>query len=207
MTAWAKSRHPEWDQMYAAGIKPTEIAHHCHAQYATVRLHLQVREQYEPGLRATHEQAFDARPKQWANATWISYFEQVAHYVSETGAFPDVTRPETSKLGFWLGTQRSLEKTGKLTERKRQALNMLGDWKTTNAKRSRDKQWRERLTELVIYLETHKQIPRYKYHSSEEERRLGVWLHTQAQNQSNELLLPWRKEELDTRLGDWRARQ
>ena len=61
LAGWEVSGHPEWEMMYAAGLTVREIADRCRQKRNTVHLHLHVREQYQPGLRATHEAALAAR--------------------------------------------------------------------------------------------------------------------------------------------------
>lgn len=63
MAGWEVSRHPEWDMMYAAGLTVREIADRCHQNVATIHAHFQSRERYEPGTRAKHEAALEARER------------------------------------------------------------------------------------------------------------------------------------------------
>lgn len=62
---WETSRHPEWEIMYGAGLTVREIAERVGHARSTVHRHLQVREFYIPGLRATHEEALAKRPPGW----------------------------------------------------------------------------------------------------------------------------------------------
>lgn len=65
VVGWKTSRHPEWEIMYAAGLAVREITERGGWARSAVQRHLQVREIYIPGLRGSHEAAWEKRPPGW----------------------------------------------------------------------------------------------------------------------------------------------
>lgn len=191
--------------MFAAGITVLEIAQHCKVKAPTVRWHLHAREKYQPGLRAQHLQALAARPKPLTHGSWLQRFEQLAKHLSETGQFPLRDESDGRNLADWLTAQRKHERAGKLSPPQINALNMLGDWRTTNLARDRDALWQRRFKELKTYQQMNLGMPRWRNHSSEEERVLGVWLHTQYRKRLAGKLEPDRERMLDSAFPGWKS--
>lgn len=191
--------------MFAAGITVLEIAQHCKVKAPTVRWHLHAREKYQPGLRAQHHQALAARPKPLTHGSWLQRFEQLAKHLSETGQFPRRDESGARNLADWITTQRRQEYSGQLSQRQIDALNMLGDWRTTNLSRDRDAVWHKRFKQLTAYKQTHSGMPRWRNHSSEEERVLGVWLHNQYRKRLAGKLEADREHMLDSAFPGWKS--
>lgn len=69
-----------------------------------------------------------------------------------------------------------------------------------------DQRWRERLIELAQFIRAHAAMPKYRNHSAEHERALGVWLHKQHQARTEGRLSQWRLDALSTARPGWRCR-
>ncbi len=117
--------------MYAAGITVREIADVVKRPRATVQQHLLIREDYIPGLRATHETARDARVPDWPTRHWHIRMDELAAFVTAKGRQPMVRHPydAESSLRYWLRRQRELHQEGALHPAKLAALNEAWpDW-------------------------------------------------------------------------------
>lgn len=201
---WAVSLHPDWDRLYAAGWTAREITDITGAPGSTVRRHLQVRREYDGGLLAAHEAARAAAGPQWPTATWRARYAEVQAFVRTHGRFPASTGDE-KPLAAWLAAQRAAHKTGTLPTAHTAALNAIPGWDVSPARAAADQRWQERLAQLHDYVAEHGHWPRWRHHETEHERILGVWLHTQHQWRTENRLLPWRLEALDTTVPGWHA--
>lgn len=200
------SRHPEWDLMLLAGLTAREIAEVCHRDVATVRYHLRRREHYDPGFRTKHEAAVAARGKTLPSAFWRRRVEEVAAFQAEHARLPRTTgEPAERALQKWLAARRRLLASGDLTPSMINLLQTIEGWAEDAHQRELDDLWRTKLAALIYYVHEHNQLPRYRTYATEDERTLGVWLHTQNQRRSEGTLLAWRNTALDTALPGWRS--
>ncbi|MFR0637296.1 helicase associated domain-containing protein [Arthrobacter sp. LS16] len=67
--------------------------------------------------------------------------------------------------------------------------------------------WLQRLESICEFVALNGRMPRYKHHSSEYERTLGVWLHNQHQKRARGNLSSSRHKALDAALPGWKSRQ
>lgn len=208
MPGWESSRHPEWDLMYAAGLTVAEIAEHCHAPLSTVQRHLQTWEEREPGQRAIHDEALAMRQPRKAAKRWLQQVQAVQDFIASTGRQPQPqSRGHEQTLYRWLTQQRKAHREGTLTPSQVQALDWLGNWQTPPRQQTLDEQWRSRVRELATFVERTGELPHYRRYTTEREHTLGVWLHIQTQRRSRGHLLPWREQELNETVPDWRSRE
>ncbi|WP_449372235.1 Helicase associated domain protein [Arthrobacter psychrolactophilus] len=137
MPGWEVSRHPEWEQMYAAGLTVREIADVVKRPRTTIQQHLLIRERYYiPGLRAAFEAARDAREPDWPTRQWHGRLDELAAFVTTKGRIPMIRHPydAESSLQNWLRRQRELHQEGTLHPAKLAALNAAWpDWAGTDS--------------------------------------------------------------------------
>lgn len=206
MVGWEVSRHPEWDMMYVAGLTVREIADRCRHKRNTVHLHLQVREQYQPGLRAQHEAALAARDPGRPTTAWRRRLREAEEFLAAQRRFPNHGGdPVEKSLQSWISEQRRAYHQGKLSTPKIVLLDSLPGWETSNRQLELDRQWHTRWGELKDYVAATGQLPRYKHYETEHEHSLGVWLHIQHQKRAENRLRLWRLEALDAAFPGWRS--
>lgn len=206
MAGWEVSRHPEWDLMYAAGLTVREIADRCTQKRNTVHLHLQVREQYQPGLRATHDAAFAVRDPDSPTPVWRRRLKEAQDFLAIHGRLPHHDGdPVEASLYTWISTQRRAHNRGTLSTPKIVLLGSIPGWDASNRQRELDQQWLTRLDQFKDYTVTTGHLPRYKNYATEHEHTLGVWLHVQHQKRAEKTLRPSRLEALDLAHPAWRS--
>lgn len=207
MTGWDVSRHPEWDMMYAAGLTVREIAHWCHANVATVHLHLRVREKYAPGLHATHTAALADRDPDRPSTRWRQRLNDVLAFQETHQRLPSSTAEAAEgSLGQWVALQRNAYQQGGMSAAKVVLLDQLDGWTVDAPQQRRDEHWRTMLDALSIFVASTGQMPRYKTYATEHEHTLGVWLHTQHQRRAEGTLQAWRLEALNAASPSWHSR-
>ena len=107
MAGWDVSRHPEWDLMYEAGLTVREIADRCNQKHNTVHRHLQVREQYQPGLRASHDAAFAARDPGSPTTGWRRRLKEAQDFLAAHSRLPHHDGdPAEKSLHTWISEQQ-----------------------------------------------------------------------------------------------------
>lgn len=206
MPRWDISLHPSWDRMYAAGMTVQEIADYTHRARSTVHRHLQVREIYSTDLRAVHEAALAARDPGWPNTHWRRSYKAVQDFHRAHGRLPEASDgADKTALEKWIARQRSLNRRGELPAIKVTLMDNIPGWDIPSRAQRADAHWLERLNQLQTFVAEHERCPRYKRHTTEHERVLGVWLHTQHQARAEGRLLPWRQEHLDAALPNWHS--
>lgn len=207
MAGWEVSRHPEWDLMYLAGLTVREISDLCRQVPATVHSHVRVREKYEPGYQAKHEEALNARGPNRPTTLWRKRAAEAADFFATFGRLPksDGSRAERS-LHRWISVQRRAHQDGKLPESKVVLLQKVTGWNERTKQQDLDLHWREVLEQLKSFVDEHGSLPRYKTFESDLEHSLGVWLHNQHQMRTEEKLLEWRRQELNRSVPGWRRR-
>lgn len=208
MVGWEVSRHPEWDMMYTAGLTVREIADRCNHKRNTVHLHLQVREHYEPGLRTAHEKALAARDPDRPTTGWRRRLKEAQDFLATHGRLPryDGDTVERS-LHVWVGEQRRAYHRGQLSTPKIVLLgNALSGWNIATRQLELDQHWQTRLNQLLDYIKATSQIPRYRKYETENEHKLGVWLHAQHQERLKNTLNPWRLKALNDSIVNWHSR-
>lgn len=206
MTSWDVSRHPEWDMMYVAGLTVREIADRCHANVATIHLHLRVREKYAPGLQATHASALASRDVDRPSTRWrqrlaqVIAFQEAAHHLPSSKA-EGVER----SLARWVALQRNSYRNGRMSDAKITLLCELVNWDIDEQQQRRDEHWQTTLGALRAFVESTGKMPRYKNYATEHEHSLGVWLHNQNQRRTQNSLQLWRLDALNDAVPSWHS--
>lgn len=85
-------------------------------------------------------------------------------------------------------------------------LEDLTGWNIDDHQQKLDETWKSRLTSLINFTAANYQIPRYKNHSTEAERVLGVWLHIQHQKRAEGTMILWRLEMMDAAFPHWQSK-
>lgn len=206
MASWDVSRHPEWDAMYAAGLTVREIAEWCHANVATVHLHLRVREKYSPGVHEIHAAALARRDPNRPSTSWRKRLAEVLDFQEAHHRLPD-SRAEDAEasLARWVALQRNAYRQGRMSAVKVILLDDLRGWELDAPRQRRDDHWRKMLEAVSAFVASTGRMPRYKTYDSEDERLLGMWLHRQHQGHSEGSLKQWRLTALDDALPGWHS--
>ena len=85
-----------------------------------------------------------------------------------------------SALAGWLTRRRNDAANGTLAPAYALALDAIPNWRHYPTKRDADEaRWKQRLAEVAAYLADGHDWPRHNKTDDQEERTLGVWLHTQ----------------------------
>jgi hypothetical protein len=192
--------------MYRQGIPARKIADLVHAPYSTVRYHLARAAEKDPNLRTTHAGLARSAPR--APAAGRRNLETILALYAATGRLPTAgpgTREERA-LGAWLRDRRRQAAAGTLSPVYAAGLVSIPGWIQHTTKKDRDEaRWSIRLAELITYRATGNDWPRHNKTHDLEERRLGVWLHSQRINARADHLEPDKQEQLDTALPGWQT--
>lgn len=198
--------HPEWVQMYRQGIPSPAIAAASGVGRSTVRYHLHIAAQAEPSIRDEHRAAAGA-PVQPSGAGLRNMENIVALYKTE-GRLPSFKgkTPGERALAVWLQRRRQDANRGALSPIYREGLKAIPGWNQQPGRKAKDDaRWHQRLAELTDYIATGNDWPRHKKTDSEQERTLGIWLHTQRMKHRSRKLDQDKETQLDTDLPGWRA--
>lgn len=192
--------------MYLAGLTAREIADRCHQNIATVHLHLRVREKYAPGFHAAHAAALASRDPDRPSIKWRQRLQQALEFQATHDRLPRSGENSVEQsLYKWIADQRGAYRKGQMSVAKIVLLDDLRDWTDDTKQLKLDEKWRVQLAQLSDFVAATGRLPRYKKYSSEQERVLGVWLHTQHQRRAEDRLLPWRKAALDAAFPRWQS--
>lgn len=193
--------------MYAAGLTVREIADRCHANVATIHLHLRVREKHVPGLHATHAEALADRDPDRPSTRWRQRLTEVLAFQGTHQRLPSSTAEEVEfSLAQWVALQRNAYHKGGMSAAKIVLLDQLEGWTVDVPQQRRDEHWKGMLNAVSAYVASTGQLPRYKTYATEHEHRLGVWLHLQHQARTENTLLSWRLAALNEAAPGWRSR-
>ena len=194
--------HPEWDQLYAAGVPATRIAELAGAKIATVKRHLERRRAVDPGLAAEHAAAPRKPGHQWRRRLF-----ELRDFIAHHGRYPLIHGREAGEASLygWLSTQRHALVAQTLGwERAKELGELLGDWVTTDLEKELDTQWRQRLAEVAAFVAGQGRLPRHRPATTQAESSLSIWLQTQNGHALHARLAQWRLEALDEAVPGWR---
>lgn len=179
--AWQPAPRAEWVEMYRRGLSASRIAVLVDAPSSTVRYHLQAAKKADPGLLAEHQAAHVAPAKRTPKSGLRNLADVIAFHQSE-GRLPGTggTTPREKALGVWLHRRRQEAAAGTLSPVYRDALAVIPGWEKPSTRKADDEaRWQQRLAGLAAYLAAGNELPRHSKTDDQEERTLGVWLHTQ----------------------------
>lgn len=190
--------------MYRQGIPSPKIAAGAGVAESTVRHHVHIAAQADPGLRIAHKAAA-GRVTRNSPAGQQNLNDTIAFYTTE-GRLP-TTGGRTLReraLGVWLHRRRQETAAGTLSPAYREGLSVIPGWEMASTRKADDEaRWGRRLAELTRYREA-RDWPRHKNPDSEAERVLGVWLHVQRISRRQGSMGPDRETKLDELHPGWR---
>lgn len=200
------SRHapdPEWVLMYRLGLGRNRIAALVRAAPATVGYHLGVARRQDPGLEAAHQAAAGTALSPAA----LARMEDIIAWITSEGRFPRSHSQEHGErsMAAWLGQRRHEAATGTLHPAYRDGLTRIPDWDANTRTAADEARWHDRLAELVRFRAEGNDWPRHRGYASEQEHRLGVWIHSQRQKHHNGALNREKATLLDDSVPGWEA--
>ncbi|MDQ0636379.1 hypothetical protein QFZ40_004350 [Arthrobacter pascens] len=198
--------NPEWVQMYRQGIPSPAIAAAAGVGKSTVRYHLHIAAQADPSIRNEHRAAAGT-PVQPTGAGLRNMEDLIDLYTTE-GRLPSFkgTAPGERALAVWLQRRRQDAIRGALSPIYRDGLKAIPGWDQQPSRKAKDEaRWHQRLAELMDYIAAGNDWPRHKGTETDQERTLGVWLHSQRMKHRRRELDPDKETQLNTDLPGWRA--
>ena len=198
--------HPEWVQMYRQGIPSPTIATAAGVAKSTVRYHLHIAAQANPLIRDEHRTAASA-PVQPSRAGLRNMENVITLYTTE-GRLPSFKGPSPGErtLAVWLQRRRQDANRGALSPTYAEGLKAIPGWDQQPDRKAKDEaRWHQRLAELKDYMAASNDWPRHKKTDTEQERTLGIWLHTQRMKHRSSELDQDKETQLNTDLPGWQA--
>lgn len=195
---------PEWVQMYRQGIPTPKIAAGAGVAETTVRYHVAIAAKQDPGLRAEHQAALPpAEPR--LTAAGQRNLEEILALYRDQGRLPTRHTGRERALATWLGRRREEAADGTLSPAYGDALNTIPGWGAPSMKHVNDEaRWKQRLSEVAAYLGAGNEWPRHNKTKDQEERTLGVWLHTQRIDYRAGKLTAVKEAQLNEVIPGWR---
>lgn len=197
---------PEFVLLYRQGTPTSAIAEGAGAAATTVRYHLQIAAQQDPGLREEHQAAL-ASPRRrtvWAGRRNLS---DVLAFYRKHGRLPGTHEktPRKRALGMWLLRRRQEAAAGTFSPVYREALAVIPGWDTPSTRKTEDEvRWQQRLDRIRDVRSGGGDWPRHQKTDDRDERTLGVWLHTQRIDYRAGRMDPVKAEQLNDLLPGWR---
>ena len=197
--------YPEWVMMYRSGIPAQQIAGVTKVAPSVIRFHLARAAEQDPGLRAAHRAAATPVPKRVIGPGQRNLHAVLAFYEAE-GRLPVSGRSrQESTLAEWLMRRRRDAAEGTLSPAYAEALDTVPGWRDHTAKRAADAfRWKQRLAEVAAYRAAGNDWPRHNKTQDQEERTLGVWLHTQRIDCRAGKLSTTKEKQLNKVIPGWR---
>jgi Helicase associated domain len=195
----------EWELMYRQGVTPDKIAELCNVPVKRVNWTLGRRALFDPSVKTEHERnaparAVDRKP----GPPWTATLKEFERFTAEHGRPPGSKHdPAERALYRWLTRQRTSLAGGRLTAEQQKALDAAGPWRITLREHESSIRWARQLQELAVFFGSKQRWPSFKNRHDEEERRLGVWLHTQRQAALTGMMDPERRRRLEKTVPGW----
>jgi hypothetical protein len=191
--------------MYRQGIPSPKIAAAAGVAKSTVRYHLHLAAQADPSIRDEHLAA-GGGPVHPSGAGLRNMEDLIALYKTE-GRLPSFKgkTPRERTLAVWLQRRRHDANRGALSPIYREGLKAIPSWNQQPSREAKDEaRWHQRLAELIDYRAVGNDWPRHKKTDSEQERTLGIWIHTQRMKHRTRELDQDKETQLNTLLPGWR---
>lgn len=201
-----RAPNPEFVLAYRLGLPASKIAVWARVPESTVRYHLQIAAKQDPGIREEHMAALPKREPRTTEAGLRNLTDVLAFH--ETHARLPVGHGKTSReraLGTWLADRRRESAEGTLARVYGDALAVIPGWDVPSVRRAQDAQrWQQRLEELQRIRAAGGEWPRHQKTDDQEERTLGVWLHSQRIDYRAGRMDPAKEEKLNRFVPGWR---
>ena len=191
--------------MYRQGIPSPKIATAAGVAKSTVRYHLHIAAQTDPSIRDEHQAAAGA-PSQTSRAGLRNMEDLIALYKTE-GRLPSFKgkSPAERALAVWLQRRRHDANRGALSPIYGEGMKAIPGWNQQPGRKAKDEaRWHQRRAELMDYMAAGNDWPRHKKTDSEQERTLGIWLHTQRMKHRSRELDQDKETQLNTLLPGWK---
>jgi hypothetical protein len=190
--------------MYRSGIPAPKIAAVVGAAKTTVRYHLAVAARHDAELRTAHKAALST-PQRLTAPGQRNLDDILALYATE-GRLPARSRTDRERaLATWLQRRRKDAAEGTLSPAVAEALDTIPGWREHTAKRAADAaRWQQRLAAVTAWLAASQDWPRHNKTEDQEERTLGVWLHTQRIDARAGKLTAAKEKQLNEVIPGWR---
>ncbi|MBT2566224.1 helicase associated domain-containing protein [Arthrobacter sp. ISL-85] len=200
-----RAPNPEWVQMYRSGIPACKIALVTGVALATIRYHLGVAAKQDRDLRAEHQAALPP-PAPRITAVGQRNLDDILAFHEAEGRLPVHGRSKReSTLAEWLTRQRKDSAAGTLSPTYAKALDTIPGWRDNPTKRDTDAaRWKQRLAEVTAWRAAGNDWPRHQKTDNQEERTLGVWLHTQRIDHRAGKLTDAKEKQLNKVIPGWR---
>ena len=195
----------EWVLMYRLGLSRQRIAELVRAAPATVRYHLVIARDQDPGLEAAHQDAAGAQTG--PSHTNLDHMEKITVWIKAEGRFPrdrSEDRVERS-MARWLSDRRREAADGTLSPAFRDGLAPVAGWEGNPRAAADEARWHDRLAQLAEFRAEGNDWPRHHHYTSEREHTLGVWIHTQRYKHRRRELDPTKIKLLDDTVPGWQA--
>jgi hypothetical protein len=192
--------------MYRQEIPSPKIAAEAGVAESTVRYHLHLAVQTDPSIREEHNAANGSVPRN-SPAGVRNMKDTIAFYEAE-GRLPSThgVSARERAMGVWLHRRRQDAAQGTLSPIYGEGLSVIPGWDRPSTRKADDEaRWRQRLSELITYRAGGKDWPRHKKADNEQERVLGVWLHSQRIKDRRGELDQDKEALLNTSLPGWRT--
>lgn len=194
--------------MFRKGLTGRQIADLCAQPIAVVNRALGWSKRKDPTLAEEH--ARNAPPHATApplrrTHTWDARFSELGDFYQSNKRMPRTRAGDTKEasLGRWLARQRRDWSGGNLDDEYQGLLDGIGPWRQTARTYSEETRWTQTLLELGEFVIVTQRFPSYRKHTSDTERRLGTWLHTQRQAAHRGVLSAARIADLDASIRGW----
>ena len=197
--------YPEWVMMYRSGIPATKISAITGTAQSVIRYHLAIAAKQDPGLRDAHRVAAKPAPQRVTGPGQRNLEDVLAFYEAE-GRLPVNGRSRReSTLAEWLTRRRKDAGDGTLSPAYAAALDAIPNWQDYPTKRDADAaRWTRRVAEMTAYLAAGRDWPRHNKTEDQDERTLGVWLHTQRIDYRAGKLSAAKEAQLNKVIPGWR---
>lgn len=218
MDARGAARPDDWVRLYRSGISGAGVALACDVDNILDVLNaLAGAKRHDPSLEGEHaanlllRRTFEVpdyvAAQRGFSPAWRRRITELTAYVADHGRMPRQgggDEAETS-LGRWLHAQRLKVTKGTLESRHRAALDAVGAWDSADRKRRDETKFPVRLKDLADFQERHRRLPSFRNRADEHESTLGLWLHTQRQDDAGGRLPDMARDALDETVPDWNS--
>ncbi|MCU6480139.1 helicase associated domain-containing protein [Arthrobacter sp. A2-55] len=151
----------------------------------------------------------DLAPIRPPTVQWLKRLAELKAFLAVHGRYPKrrgIERGEVS-LYDWLTAQRHAFLAHKLTWNQAVAMDVLGDWITTDQEIFSDDHWQQRLADLLAFRKRFGRLPNRRHFQSDEEDALGIWMETQVSARNRGSMPAWRVEAMNAAFPGWAAPQ
>ena len=163
---------PEFVLLYRQGAPTSTIAEGAGVAATTVRYHLQIAAQQDPGLREEHQAAL-ASPRRRIVSAGRRNLSDVLAFYRKHGRLPGTHEktPRKRALGMWLLRRRQEAAAGTLSPGYREALAVIPGWDTPSTRKTEDEvRWQQRLDRIRDVRSAGGDWPRHQKTEDRDER-------------------------------------